>query len=301
MNTLRSAQLSAAYRYCRKLNAQHGRTFFLATTLLPAERRRYVHALYGFARYADDLVDRPSAGRPPARRLAELRSDVEEALSGRYGSHPVVRALSDTVHTYDIDPDYVRAFLDSMESDLSVDRYASFADLKNYMWGSACVVGLELLPILGVPGDPSRAKAAAGHASDLAIAFQLTNFIRDVAEDWRRGRVYLPQDSLAAHAVTGSMFGAPTASPQVRALIAAEVQRARCFYRRAEPGIAMLDPVSQDCVRTAHQLYGEILDEVERLDYDVLSRRAAVSIRRRVIVGARGFGRAWQARRRASG
>jgi phytoene synthase len=294
MSSLRKAQLAAAYRYCRRLNAQHGRTFFLATALLPPGQRPHVHALYGFARYADDLVDRPLPGRSPSARLTELRTDVERALAGREAGHPVVRALADTVHRFEIDPGHVYDFLDSMAADLVITRYPTFADLASYMWGSASVIGLQLLPILGVRGPMVEAE---GYAADLGIAFQLTNFIRDVHEDWCRGRIYLPQDSLTAHGVRPEMLTDATASPQLRSLIAAEIERARTFYRRAEPGIGLLERTAQDCVRTASVLYGGILDQIERTDYDVLRKRAAVPLSRRAKVGAAGYVRALRARR----
>jgi phytoene synthase len=294
MNSLKNAQLVAAYRYCRKLNAQHGRTFFLATALLPSARRPHVHALYGFARYADDLVDRPLPGRTPAARLAELRNDVEAALGGRDAGHPVVRALADTVRRFDIEHTYVYDFLDSMATDLAVSRYPTFTVLRRYMWGSASVIGLQLLPILGVDGSRGDAER---HAADLGTAFQLTNFIRDVGEDYRRGRIYLPEESLIAHGVQEEMLAEPVACAEVKALVAAEVERARTFYLRAEPGIALLAKTSQDCVRTAFTLYGDILTEIERADCDVLRTRAIVPIRRRARVGVAGYLHAVRARR----
>ncbi|MGI8668036.1 MAG: phytoene/squalene synthase family protein [Jatrophihabitans sp.] len=288
-----TAQLDAAYRYCRTLNARHGKTFYLATGLLPAPARQHVHALYGFARYADDLVDRPAPG-PPGERLAELTVDLERGLIGRRAKHPVVRAVVHTVRTFDIPQRYLTDFLAAMAADLSVARYPSFEELRGYMWGSASVIGLQLLPILGVVGDREHAERSA---SELGIAFQLTNFLRDVGEDYRRGRIYLPQDGLTEYGVTESMLAARTSSPPLRRLLAAEVARARTYYRRAEPGIALLAPTARDCVRTAFTLYGEILDEIERSGYEVLARRARVSRRRRLQVGATGYLRAVRARR----
>jgi 15-cis-phytoene synthase len=294
MSSLRNAQLVAAYRYCRKLNAQHGRTFFLATALLPSDRRPHVHALYGFARYADDLVDHPLPGRPPVARLAELRDDVEAAFAGRDAGHPVVRALADTVRKFEIEQSYIYDFLDSMATDLEVSRYPTFTELRRYMWGSAAVIGLQLLPILGVDGDHDEAERSA---ADLGIAFQLTNFIRDLGEDYRRGRIYLPEQSLIAHGVKDEMLSEPIASTEVRSLVAAEIERARTFYQRAEPGIALLAKTARDCVRTAYTLYGDILAEVERGGYDVLRKRAVVPIHRRARVGAAGYLHAVRTRR----
>jgi phytoene synthase len=296
MSRLREAQLQAAYRYCRTLNARHGKTFYLATTLLPRAKRPHVHALYGFARYADDLVDHPKPGLPAADRLRALGSDVRRALDGGDTDNPVVRALSDTVRRFDVDRAYISDFLESMTADLTVTRYATFDDLRRYMWGSASVIGLQILPILGVDGDASRAENAA---AELGVAFQLTNFIRDIGEDYRRGRVYLPMESLRAHGVEPTQFSESTTSPEVKRLVAAEVARARDCYRRAEPGIAELAETSQDCVRTAFVLYSDILTEITRMDCAVLERRAVVPLRRRMQVGTFGYLRAVRARRAA--
>ncbi|MCW2524530.1 MAG: crtB [Frankiales bacterium] len=291
-------ELESAYRHCRRLNAEHGKTFYLATTLLPPAKRPAIHALYGFARHADDLVDRPAPGLSPAAALQELRLELDEALAGGPAQHPTVLAVTDTVRRYGLDHRHLKAFLDSMASDLTVRRYPSFAELNEYMWGSASVIGLQLLPILGTEGGMADAEP---YANDLGIAFQLTNFIRDVGEDYHRGRIYLPQESLQEHAVSEqtieSDVAAGRSSAPLKALIRAEVARARRFYARAEPGIALLSRDSRDCVRTAFTLYAEILDEVERADHDVLRRRATVSRAHRLRVGLGGYRAARNARR----
>ena len=290
-------ELDADYRQCRRLNARHGKTFYLATGLLPAEKRPAIHALYGFARYADDLVDRPEAGSSPAGRLQQLSAEVSATLAGARAGNPVVRALVDTVRRYGIAESHLTDFLAAMSADLRVSRYETFDDLAGYMWGSAAVIGLQVLPVLGVAPDVRSAEAEA-RAAELGIAFQLTNFVRDIAEDYRRGRIYLPMRELAAHGVTEPMLGRPTAGPELRSLVASEVARARSWYLRAAPGIELLAPESRDCVRTAYLLYSGILDEVEQADYDVLRARARVSRRRRFAVGLSGYRSARRARRR---
>jgi phytoene synthase len=286
-------ELDSAYRYCRKLNAKHGKTFYLATGLLPRAKRPAIHALYGFARYADDLVDRPTAGGSPATALGELRSELETALNGGPAEHPVVLAVADTVHRYGLDHRYLKAFLDSMASDLAVTEYATFAELTEYMWGSASVIGLQLLPILGTEGTPGGVADAEPAAGALGVAFQLTNFIRDVGEDHRRGRIYLPQDSLKLHGVSKDSLAHDIerrrSSPELKSLVRAEVARARDFYRQADPGISLLSRDSRDCVRAAFILYSEILDEIVQADYEVLRRRARVSRARRLQVAVSGY------------
>ncbi|MFC9269662.1 phytoene/squalene synthase family protein [Streptomyces zhihengii] len=295
--------LRAAYRRCRTLNARHGRTYFLATRLLPVDRRSSVHALYGFARRADDIVDDLGPSRPPGERdarLKELENDLAHGLRTGRGTDPVVRAVAHTAERLGIEHILFADFLASMRSDLRVTDYPTYADLRAYMHGSAAVIGLQMLPVLGtvVPREE-----AAPHAAALGVAFQLTNFLRDVGEDLDRGRVYLPADLLAAHGVdrpllewsrrTGRRDG------RIRAALTAAEAMTREVYREAEPGIAMLDPRVRPCIRAAFVLYGGILDAVADADYPVLHRRVAVSRGRRAATAAAGAARVAGARWRA--
>ncbi|MEU5459216.1 phytoene/squalene synthase family protein, partial [Streptomyces globisporus] len=193
--------LRAAYTRCRYLNARHGKTYFLATRLLPVDRRPAVHALYGFARWADDIVDDlDSTATAPERAaaLTELEAQLTSGLRDGRATEPVIRALADTAGRYGIDHRHFADFLASMRSDLTVTGYASLEDLGGYMHGSAAVIGLQMLPVLGTV---TRHEEAAAPAAALGIAFQLTNFLRDVGEDLDRGRLYLPADLIAAHGV----------------------------------------------------------------------------------------------------
>ena len=193
--------LRAAYTTCRALNARHGRTYFLATRLLPRARRPAVHALYGFARYADEIVDDLDDTSTPAAKAARIDALAEQlalALDGGPAAHPVLAALADTARRYAIDRDHFTDFLVSMRMDTEVTDYATFAELDRYVHGSAAVIGLQMLPILGTTVPRADAEPAA---AALGVAFQLTNFLRDVGEDLDRGRVYLPADELAAFGV----------------------------------------------------------------------------------------------------
>lgn len=286
------APLAAAYETCRRLNARHGRTYYLATLLLPPAKRPAVHALYAFARYADDLVDlgpAAEAGAALSRLGADLRTGESE--------QPVVRALLDTATQWDIPRQLFTDFLVAMRQDLTVTSYRTHADLSRYMWGSAAVIGLQMLPVLGTRGPRADAEP---YAVALGEAFQLTNFLRDVGEDLDRGRVYLPEEDLTAHGVDRERLQRRVVDGAFRRLMAFEVARTRALYRRAAPGIDRLDPTSRDCVRTAYRLYGGILDEIERADYDVLTRRVRVGATRRAAVAAPALVRARRARRRAA-
>ncbi|GGM61588.1 phytoene synthase [Longimycelium tulufanense] len=293
-------RIRAAYARCRELNARHGRTFFLATRLLTPARRPAVHALYGFARWADEIVDDLGDGRCPADRQAALdglATQLKEGLASGGSTHPVLAALVDTTRRYSIDPELYSDFLHSMRMDLTRTEYATWGELAEYMHGSADVIGLQLLPVFGTV--TSRAEAEP-HAAALGTAFQLTNFLRDVGEDLDRGRIYLPTAELAAFGVDRELLlhcrRAGRVEPRVRRLLAYAVARTRAVYRRAAAGIPMLAPESRPCVRTALTLYGGILDEIAAADYDVLGRRVAVPIRRRLAVALPAYGRAVLAR-----
>lgn len=287
----------AAYARCRVLNARHGKTYFLATRLLPPDRRPFVHALYGFARWADDIVDTVAADAPanvtPAARrgeLAALEAALVDALRGGRANHPVVTALADTVRRHRLDHALFTDFMASMRMDLTVTAYPTYADLAAYMHGSAAVIGLQVLPVLGTVTPREEAAPAA---AALGVAFQLTNFLRDVGEDLDRGRVYIPGDILAAHGADRALLTwcrrRGTTDPRVRAALRETAELTRGIYRRAAGGIPMLAPVSRPCVDTALVLYRGILDEIQAADYPVLHRRVAVPRRRRARGAARGL------------
>jgi phytoene synthase len=197
----------------------------------------------------------------------------------------VLPAVLHTVRAFDLEVGDFERFLASMAMDLRADGYRTYQDLCGYMEGSAAVIGTMLAPILESVDPP----AACEHARQLGLAFQLTNFIRDVSEDYRRGRVYLPAEDLARFGVARADLAATTAGPAVAELLAFEVTRARAHYAAAEPGIELLAPSSQPCVRVAFDLYGGILTEVERAGYQVLGRRVRVPRSRRVGVAGRHF------------
>ncbi|MBM2616702.1 phytoene/squalene synthase family protein [Actinoplanes sp. LDG1-06] len=277
--------LAAAYERCRELHKRHGRTYYLATKLLPAWKRRHVHALYGFTRYADEIVDQtwelPADER--AKRLTEWSDAFVAGLRGEPVDDPLLPAVLHTIAVFDLDVDDFATFLRCMAMDLTVAGYRTYDDLLDYMEGSAAVIGTMMLPILG-SGDPAAAREPA---RQLGFAFQLTNFIRDVAEDLERGRVYLPESHLGRFGVTRDDLARRQATPEIKELIRYEIGVAREHYAAAAPGIVMLEPASQACMRTAYALYGGILGEIEANDYDVFAGRATVPNRRRAAVAVR--------------
>jgi phytoene synthase len=275
--------LEESYRRCRELNKKSGTTYYAATWLLPVVKRHHVHALYGFCRYADDIVD--DLGPVPVVEREAALTDFGERfwvdLAAGRSDDPVLKAVVHTVKAFDIDHDCFRRFLRSMAMDFTVERYATFDDLLGYMDGSAAVIGEMMLPILE-PSSP----AATGHARDLGIAFQLTNFCRDVAEDLDRGRVYLPQEDV-------EKFGAAAAladrrvTPEWVDLMRFELERTRTYYRSGHQGLAMLPPTSARCISGALGLYEGILGRIEDAGYDVWSSRVRVPTWKKVAVAAR--------------
>lgn len=313
---LHDDHVAAGFRHCATLSARHGRTYHLAARLLPEPRRRAVHALYGFARLVDDIVD-VTAVRDPgaaARGVDTAHARLHAALAGEPGPPDetglVVRALAVTVDRYRIPVDYFDAFVRSMRMDVPGTaehrvRYRDMTQLREYTYGSAAVIGLQLLPVFGVVDRDG----AAPYARALGDAFQLTNFIRDVGEDLDRGRRYLPDDLWAAFGVDDALLhaarGGGRPDARVRRALAHAVALTRAEYRRAEPGLDLLPARVAPAIRTAFVLYSRILDEVERSGFRVLDRRATVPHRTRLAVvasqlvtdGVRGAGRG--VRRRA--
>ena len=274
--------LRASYLECKRLNSLHGKTYYLATLLLPKAKRPHVHALYGFARYADEIVDDLSSTLTIEEKAKVLKVWGEKVLEdirlGRSDDH-VGRALVDTVQRFNIPFEHFEAFMHSMTMDLTVTEYQSYDDLMEYVYGSAAVIGLQMVPILGA-SDPKAYEAA----QKLGIAFQLANFIRDVSEDLDRGRIYLPLDDLKAAGVSKEMLAAKKLTPEIKQALQYQIERVRRLQREAAEGITLLDPVSQPCINAASELYCGIVDEVEKINYEIFTHRAKTSTWRRLKV-----------------
>ena len=286
--------LRASYLECKRLNSLHGKTYYLATLLLPKAKRPHVHALYGFARYADEIVDDLASTLTIPEKAKVLKVWGEKVLEdirlGRSDDH-VGRALVDTVQRFNIPIEHFEAFLHSMTMDLSVTEYQTYEDLMEYVYGSAAVIGLQMVPILGA-SDPKAYEAA----QKLGIAFQLANFIRDVSEDLDRGRIYLPLDDLYAAGVSKEMLAAKKLTPEIKQALIFQIERVRGLQREAAAGIALLDPVSQPCINAASELYCGIVDEVEKINYEIFTHRAKTSTWRRLKVALPAYVSAIRAR-----
>jgi len=273
--------LAAGYAECARLTREYGTTYFWGAVLLPKPQRRHVHAVYALCRLADDIVDAEGATKysPAATRraLADFRSGFAAALAGD-PPDATMAAIAHTIVECGIDTECFDRFFDAMAMDLDIAGYDTWDELCGYMEGSAAVIGEMMLPVLQ-PLTP----AAKEPARALGLAFQLTNFLRDVGEDLGRGRVYLPREDL-------DRFGASPWPGKVddawRELMAFEIARNRELYVQAQAGVAMLPPRSARCVATALTLYSQILDRIEARGYDVFSDRARVPTWRKAVTAA---------------
>ncbi len=263
-----SAVLRQAHQYCAEITTQHSRSFYLATRLLPAQKRRAIRALYAFCRIADNLVDCPSADAG-----SQLALWCKKALS----AHPrpddlVAAAWADTRLRYQIPPRYAEQLIEGVAQDFTRVRYQTFEQLTAYAYGVASTVGLMSMYIIGFEGPE-----ALPYAIKLGVALQITNILRDVGEDWRTGRLYLPGDELSAFGLDESDIAAGRVGDRWRAFMQFQIARNRRLYEESLPGVGLLHRDGQAAVAAAAVLYQGILDDIEQHDYDVFSRRAYLS------------------------
>jgi len=307
-------KLRAGYRECGRLTRAFGTTYFWGAALLPRRQRKHVYAIYALCRLADDIVDLPAPGDPSAaadltfvpgtgsagarsatgppvaagpagpesevaHRLQAFAERFRTALAAGDSDDPVLAAVATTARTCEIDDECFDRFFAAMAMDLTTSTYETWEDLCGYMEGSAAVIGEMMLPVL----EP-RTREAKAPARALGLAFQLTNFLRDVDEDLDRGRVYLPQEDLRRFGVD---LRRRHSTPEWRALMAYQIERNRALYRFADTGIAMLPPRSARCVGAARVLYAQILDRIEKANYNVFSRRVRVPTARKALTAGR--------------
>jgi isopentenyl-diphosphate delta-isomerase type 1 len=275
-----AAHLAAGYRQCARITRDHGTTYYWGARMLRRRSRHHVYAVYTLARLADDIVDSagPTPGPETAAELEAFEQRFWTALEAGTDADPVMAAIVTSVREARIDPECFERFFGAMRMDLTVSTYETWADLLGYMEGSAAVIGEMMLPVLQ-PGPGAKEAARS-----LGLAFQLTNFLRDVGEDLERGRVYVPQEDLRR-------FGADPHARAVddgwRALMAFEIERNRRLYREADEGIPLLGGAARRCVATARVLYARILELIEDADYDVFSDRLRVPTRDKAVLAGR--------------
>jgi phytoene synthase len=262
-------RLEQAYAKCDAITAEHSRTFHFASSLLPRDKRRGARALYGFCRITDDTVDRLEGDAAGAlaqwRRRATSPTPPEDDL--------VLLAWAKTRAAYRIPACYAEQLIDGVAQDLTTTRYPTFEELACYCYGVASTVGLMSMHIIGFAGP-----GAVPHAVKMGVALQMTNILRDVGEDWRSGRVYLPQDELATHGLSDTDIEAGCVDDRWRKFMRFQIDRNRAFYRDSWPGIALLHHDGQFAIAAAADLYSAILTDIEANDFDVFHRRAHIGL-----------------------
>jgi phytoene synthase len=273
------ALLHCAYEYCERLTYEHSRTFHLASGLLPSEKRRAARALYAFCRTSDDLVDcfQNEVSRPEARRgldawkIYALDAENSKHVRTNFMQQMVGIAWADTRKHFAIPTLYAEQLIEGVAADLSRVRFRTFEDLAGYAYSVASTVGLMSMHIIGYAGPQ-----AIPYAIRLGVALQLTNILRDVGEDWRNGRLYLPLDELAEYGLCEEDIAKGQVTNAWRAFMRFQIERTRKLYADSAPGIAMLARDGRFAIAAAARLYEAILDNIEKQDYDVFHRRARV-------------------------
>ena len=263
--------LPESYELCRQVQKEHSRTYYFSTQLFPPAVRPHVHALYAFMRYADEIVDNPHETGLDAQHeaLDEFETETISAVTGGDAGNPVLHAFSNTVRGHGIELNTIRAFMKSMKMDTHIFRYPTYEDLEEYTYGSAAVVGLMMCRVVGVTDEAANAPAEA-----LGVAMQLSNFLRDIKEDWARGRVYLPLEDLERFGYTEQDLAAGKVDERFEALMRFEISRARKLYEMADEGMKHIPQGRRYPVMVARNLYAAILDRIESQNYDVFYQRA---------------------------
>lgn len=276
------ANLEDAYSLAREITREASRSFYLSTILLPRPKRRAIQALYAFLRTTDNIVDDGGAGAT----LAALEGwRLRSRRAPRDQDHPVLLAWADTRDRFGVPQALAEELIDGVAMDLTINRYATFAMLERYCYCVASTVGLMSMYIIGCVDDrPATIAEATPYAARLGLAMQLTNILRDIGEDSRAGRIYLPQDELRAVGYGDDELAAGLISPAFRTLVDEQIARADALYDASLPGIALLHPESRFAVAAAAGIYRGILPKIVENDYDVFNRRAHLSLREKLIL-----------------
>ena len=274
---LQSEELRSAYTHCRKITRDHAKTFYMATRFLPNHKQRSIFAIYGLCRYLDDLVDEAEDLIHQKKitldeigdRLSDFHYKLVRTYEGLDQDDPILTAFSDTLKEYRISMDLPLLLMQGVQSDLIKKRYDTFEELYDYSYKVASVVGLMTSEVFGYQNDE-----ALEHAIDLGIAMQLTNILRDVGEDLRMGRIYLPSEDLERFRISEDDLFSGQINERFVGLMEYQIARARSYYESADKGIPMLDRDSRLPVILARMNYSRILDQIEDNGYDVFTQRA---------------------------
>lgn len=290
---LKSRELRASYRFCGRLSKREARNFYYAFLLLPPARRHSMCALYAFMRHTDDLADEPGETDRKLQSLDAWKTELDDVLAGRSGTWPGLPALADTVAVHAIPHTLLHNVVEGVSMDLAPRDFETFDQLSDYCYHVASVVGLCCIHIWGYRSESGKAERLAVACG---IALQLTNIIRDVREDARNGRIYLPREDLARFSVSADELTAARPSDRVRALLAFEAERAYSYYDQADGLIPLVDAVGRPVLKTIIGIYRGLLDEIARRDYDVMRERVSISGWRKSAIAVRSLSGRWSRR-----
>ncbi len=284
--------IAQAYDHCQRIARERAKNFYYAFRTLPRDKRRALYAVYAYCRLCDDIADDDMPIESKRRMFADTRALLERALAAAAEAHPArastaalppeFAALSHAVARYHISTIHFFDVLDGVESDLVKTRYANFGELREYCRKVASAVGLICIEVFGFQ-DPR----APRYATDMGIALQLTNILRDIKEDAARDRIYIPQDEMAECGVGERELKDGVMSDGFRALMRRQTARARAHYERSRPLFEMVEPESRTCLRSLHAAYSAILNRIERSGFDVYSRRIGLSAAEKLFIIAR--------------
>ena len=282
MIDLAQQELALSYRYCREVAKRRARNFYYSFMVLPREKSDGMCAVYAFMRYCDDIADDPSVDGDKRRMLEKWRASLDRAARGEYEESRILPAFHDTMRRFDIPVEYFHQLIDGAAMDLSVEQYESFDELYEYCYKVASVVGLVCIHIFGF--DSPEAKR---HAEYCGIAFQLTNILRDVAEDASMGRVYIPDEDLWAFGYSADDLAHEVRNDRFTRLMGFEVARARCYYKAALPLVGMVHDSGRPGLCAMIEIYSGILDKIEKSGYDVFANRISLSAPKKLSIAAR--------------
>ncbi len=282
-------QVTEAYENCRQVTQRASKTFYWGSIFLPPPKRSAIWAIYAFCRVVDDLVDEAAdttlrvghlrGSYSPAKSIDGWRRALEHIYRyGEVGDEPILYAWRDMLERYPVPLEPALDLLEGVMMDLTQKRYRTFDDLYQYCYRVAGTVGLLTAPIFGYQDE-----VALAYAVDLGIALQLTNILRDIGEDMRRGRVYLPQEEMARFGYSEADLMAGVINDAFCQLVRFQIDRADDYYRRAQPGIALLDADCRLAVRLSSTLYRGILDRICINDFNVFTRRASVPLKTKLM------------------
>lgn len=259
-----------SYQYCIRIARGRVKNFYYSFVLLSAQQRKAMCAIYAFMRFCDDLSDEPGATRAPMDRW---RAEMEEALQGRFGDHPVWPAFHHTVRRFGIPHDYFRQMIDGVTSDLEPRRFETFDELYKYCYQVASVVGMTIIHIFGFD-----TRSALPLAEKCGVAFQLTNILRDVREDAELGRIYFPMEDLRRFGVSEEDLRTGKRTEGFNALMRFEGARARAYYDQSAPLLDLIHPRSRSSLWALISIYSTLLERIEASNYDVFARRVRLSL-----------------------